>query len=343
MIPRSDVVAAYRLILGREPENEQVIEGWMQAENLEILRQSFLSGQEFREKLKSRGLFSSVATVGRNIYGPKMQLDLAISRVQFKKMLKEVAQTWSRLGKTEPHWSVLTSEHFKQDKIASTEEEFYRTGGSEVRMIQSYFDRAGENIDAVQSVLELGCGVGRITSHLAMTFPQVVGLDISAAHLRVAQRHFDQIGVQNVRLTQLAAIETIDRLSDFDLFFSIISLQHSAPPIIDALLQRVMTKAKPGAYLLFQVPTYHPSYSFSIEAYGKQGHPNMEVHPLPQRRVFELLRETGFDLIEVQEDNLTGDPQFTSHTFFARKSVLEIQSQRRRGSPIARVRRILGF
>jgi SAM-dependent methyltransferase len=320
MVSRNDVIAAYRLILGREPENEQVIEGWMQTESIDQLRQAFMSGEEFSSKLKSKGFFANIASVGRNIHGPRMQLDLHISSTQLEQMLKEVTETWSRLGQTEPHWSVLTSGKFKQEHITKTEAEFYETGAVDLQTIRDYFDRCSENIAAMRTVVELGCGVGRITSHLSSAFPNVIGVDVSAAHLKVAQSYFDRVGIRNVRLVQLSDLDTINSLPDFDLFFSIISLQHSAPPIVDAMLERVMAKAKPGAFLLFQIPTYREGYSFSVSTYSKQQHPDMEVHLLPQRRIFELFRSSDFEVIEVQEDNLTGDPAFTSQTFFARKA-----------------------
>lgn len=47
--------------------------------------------------------------------------------------------------------------------------------------------------------VELGCGVGRVTVPLAKRFVQAIGLDISSAHLRVAQEHARAIGIQTSR------------------------------------------------------------------------------------------------------------------------------------------------
>ncbi|ATE64051.1 hypothetical protein [Rhizorhabdus dicambivorans] len=49
-ITREEAVFAYRLILGREPENEQVIEEAMAADNLAHLRRVFLGSAEFSRK-----------------------------------------------------------------------------------------------------------------------------------------------------------------------------------------------------------------------------------------------------------------------------------------------------
>ena len=54
-VTREDVVNAYRLILGREPENEMVIGQAMEAESLAHLRQVFL-GSRVRPQVLDRCL-----------------------------------------------------------------------------------------------------------------------------------------------------------------------------------------------------------------------------------------------------------------------------------------------
>ncbi|WP_112661769.1 class I SAM-dependent methyltransferase [Microvirga flavescens] len=321
MIGRDEVVSAYRLLLGREPENEDVVKGWMQAENLETLRQEFMSGKEFRSKLELGQFHANVVRVGRHLYGPGMKLDLDILPAQRDQMLAEVAATWGQFGETEPHWSVVTDEKFKQEHIQESEDEFYATAVLELRMIRTYFERNGEDIGAIKTVLELGCGVGRVTSQLAAAFPEVIGADVSAAHLAIAQRYFEKKGLGNARFVRLAHVDDVEKLPGFDLFYSAIALQHSPPPIIDALLERVMAKANPGGYLLFQIPTYREGYAFNFADYSKNTHRDMEMHLLPQRRVYELMRKYNFNLIEVQEDNMPNDTAFASHTFFARRTL----------------------
>lgn len=321
MISRDEVISAYRFLLGREPENDEVVNGWMQAENTDVLRQEFMSGKEFRSKLDSGQFHANVVRVGRHLYGPRMNMDLNITPAQLDQMLAEVASTWGQFGETEPHWSVVTDDKFKQEHIKNSEDEFYQTAVLELRMIRTYFERNGEDMSSIKTAVELGCGVGRVTAQLARAFPTVIGVDVSAAHLAIAKRYFDKKGIANAAFVRLARVDDIDALPAFDFFYSAIALQHSPPPIIDALLRRVMERTNPGGYLLFQIPTYREGYAFNFADYSKNAHRDMEMHPLPQRRVFELMRRHEFNLIEVQEDNMPNDTAFASHTFFARRTL----------------------
>ncbi len=54
-VARDDVFLAYRLFLGREPENEAAIQHFLGAPNLEALRKVFLTSTEFRHKIGKYG------------------------------------------------------------------------------------------------------------------------------------------------------------------------------------------------------------------------------------------------------------------------------------------------
>jgi len=58
MIDRDDVIAGYRLILGREPENEAAIQNHMRARDLQELRWTFIRSPEFRRDPLSRRVVS---------------------------------------------------------------------------------------------------------------------------------------------------------------------------------------------------------------------------------------------------------------------------------------------
>lgn len=58
LLSRQDVINAYTFILGREPENEQVIEGQRGYRNVAELRLAFLMSSEFRTRFQ--GLVSSI-------------------------------------------------------------------------------------------------------------------------------------------------------------------------------------------------------------------------------------------------------------------------------------------
>ena len=237
-----------------------------------------------------------------------------------QQMFEQVARCWQHLGEQEPYWSVLTSPKFQMSRIGSTGDEFYRSGQACLSTIEAFFARSGQPIANVKSVLEFGCGVGRETIALASRFTQVVGVDVSPAHLALAQRavaRHRRSNVECVRLTSIGAIATLPRC---DLVYSVIALQHNPPPVMQEALSLLFDRMPAGGYALFQLPTFWKGYSFSWrEQLARSGSLSMEKHVLPQAAIYALMRRHGVNLLEVHEDRAVGHPDIISNTFFARK------------------------
>ena len=77
-----------------------------------------------------------------------------------------------------------------------------------------------------------------------------------------------------------------------------------------------------GGVAYFQVPTYCLKYNFDAQQYLYNAHINgkMEVHVLPQSEVFGILKATGCEVLEIREDNWTGNPKFISNLFLVQKN-----------------------
>jgi SAM-dependent methyltransferase len=314
-VTREDVIGAYRYLLGREPENEQVIAEYQQESSFASLREAFLRSEEFQARL-AHAAAATIVVSRHQLSGP-MHVELENSREQLAAMLDHVARSWRTLGETEPHWSVLAFERFRGMKHSA--EDFYVTGQQDLRLISAFFERAGFKLAQVRSCLEFGCGVGRVTWALAAAIPAVYGVDASSAHLELARERLRAHGVTNIEFLLLKSLDDIDRLPSTDFLFSSIVLQHDPPPLIDYILDRLLAQVSPGGFALFQLPTYRPGYRFVWSEYCQAEKPLMEMHVLPQARVFARLEKHGFDILEVQEDAKVRDPVFISQTFFAKK------------------------
>src|SRR5262245_41112109 len=59
-------------------------------------------------------------------------VEYAATDEQFAELLKHIETVWSRLGETDPHWSVVSTSAFRADKIKDTIGEFHETGRREV-------------------------------------------------------------------------------------------------------------------------------------------------------------------------------------------------------------------
>jgi SAM-dependent methyltransferase len=259
------------------------------------------------------------SAIGRLKFAPAIDVALEVDRATEDRLLARTGQVWKRLGEQDPHWSVLTWDRFRKDVFGSLAEvEFYRTGASDFAAVEAVFGRTGQDFGAVRSVVELGCGAGRVTEHFARAGRSVVAFDISEPHLALARARLAEQGLSNVEFVRLAQVDDIRAAAKADLVYTVIVLQHNPPPVQYRLLSALMDAVAPGGYIYFQVPTYMFGYRFEAAAYQPQAE-TMEMHCVPMDAVLALLRRHAVDLLDVFQDDSAGSGEIVSHTFFARK------------------------
>jgi 2-polyprenyl-3-methyl-5-hydroxy-6-metoxy-1,4-benzoquinol methylase len=158
--------------------------------------------------------------------------------------------------------------------------------------------RNGIVIDANATLLELGCGVGRVSEHLARHFQRYIGVDLSPSHLQIARQHLSSLGFENVRL--LALEEFLEEPPPFDIFYTILTLQHNPPPVTLMLLRTCLSRLRPGGFAFFQLPCHLYNYEFdTARPASRPTDGAMEMHALPQAHVFRVLAENGLVPLEV--------------------------------------------
>lgn len=315
---REDVAACYRWLLGREPENAEVLDEHLRAAPTRAaLRRRFLECAEFRAGLPP-GLRPALVPLA----APPLEIETEADPARLARLLAATGQYWARIGEEAPHWSVLTNEAYRPERIAETEAQFYATGSSDVAILRAVLQRCGLRPRRFRRLCEFGCGTGRVTWHLARIFPQVVGLDISPAHLALAARWLAAQGIGNVELRQVTA-QNLHPAEGYDVWFSRIVLQHNPPPVMLAILRAAFRGLAPGGVAIFQLPTYALGYRFVLEDYlaGRIGQ-HMEMHVLPQPVLFRLAAEEGMELLEMREDTavILGRPdRWVSNLFCFRR------------------------
>jgi len=223
-------------------------------------------------------------------------------------IFSHVQETWNHLGNTDPYWSVLTQEKFKQNSEKEIPDQFYLSGRDDVAILVNSLERNGIDYRRLKTCLEIGCGTGRVTRWLADYFDQVFGCDISQSHLNLASRYLDQTGTTNVSFRHIKTPKEFCNLPTVDIVYSIMVLQHNPPPLMVMIIREMLKSLLPGGIAFFQVPTYRLGYKFSLDKYllDNDAKLELEMHILPQYKIFEIAAKENGDIIEVLEDGYVG-------------------------------------
>jgi SAM-dependent methyltransferase len=227
--------------------------------------------------------------------------------------LIELKRDWNELASLDAMWAINSRRDKKYAKW--TVEEFLQTGIVEVQRIMSDSDRLGRP-RARNAALDFGCGIGRLTRHLATYFEHVEGVDISEQMVAIGRKIH-----ANVRNLSLSANPDSDlrcfASESFDMVCSIIVLQHlPGQASIERYLVEFIRILRPDGLLAFQLPTAVPKVRLFLARrtpylalrrlglspeflYFRLGLHPMRMAALPARRVSDCIREAGGTMLEV--------------------------------------------
>jgi SAM-dependent methyltransferase len=314
-VSRTDIIAAYRLLLGREPKPSEV-EVWRGTPTIDEIRERFMASDEFGA-LVAQGFSAFKFNRPPPIEHPALQIEWQMPPRHEAAMLLRTAEVWNRFGNADPHWSVLSSDQFRSSNFERHADEFWSSGATEAALLYSILERHNVDASVLSTAVEYGCGVGRVTAHLATRLQHLIAIDISDTHLKLAAETIRRAGRSNVELRR-ASLPNVGMSEPFDLWFTRLVLQHNPPPIMALILRRMFSLLAPGGIAVFQLTTYAPGYSFSVDSYLASVPRGIEMHCLPQAVVFGLAAEVGAIPLEVLEDRAMTYPWLSNLFVFRR-------------------------
>jgi SAM-dependent methyltransferase len=317
--PDAVVTALYRGVLQREPDEAGFSQAVAHIRNgvpLNCMVAEFLKSPEY--------LCNTAGVVSTDHFDflPANEFQLDLSAEERRRLWQHVGGVWSRLGSSDPYWSVLASDEHAISKMSPDRiNDFYESGRHCFDRLMGYLARHGLELAHDASIIDYGCGLGRATLWLARHCRRVIAVDVSEPHIALAEENLSSRGVTNVDFHLVRGAADLDILNGFDLFHSVIVLQHNPPPLIVEILRRVFSGMNPGGHAFFQVPTYWIGYRWDLDGYLAETAPRqeMEMHVLPQTVVFELAAQAGCVPLEVEPDSCTGLPNGISNTFLFAK------------------------
>jgi SAM-dependent methyltransferase len=322
VITKEEAVLAYRLMLGRDPENDEVLNSICQnTQSTHALRDVFVKSPEFQQRMGEL-LKQPQAVRHRHPYTlPKIPVETEVSVEALDQMFERIHKEWDHLGTTEPFWSVVTQPQYYQAEFEAHREQFYTSGNHSCQVFLAAIRRSGVSPADLNTCLEVGCGVGRVTGYLAGAFSKVIACDISKPHIDLAQQYLQAKEIRNVELVHWHTVQQMQQLPQVDAIFSVITLQHNPPPVMAWMLRTLLGHLRSGGVAHIQLPTYRNGYMFEAERYLHSTPPStLEMHFLPQPDVFKIIEAANCRCLEIREDGMVGDEdKMLSNSFLIQK------------------------
>jgi SAM-dependent methyltransferase len=155
---------------------------------------------------------------------------------------------WDAMASQNAHYYILTWQEFA-DPDAIDEQRFFATGRAVV-------DDMLACLHVVPApdwkVLDIGCGIGRLTRRLAEIAPDTIGVDVSPRMVDRARRLTPHLRFEVVSGDDLSGFAA----NTFDLVFSFVVFQHVPSHRITLRYVSEMARVlKPGGLATFQAPT----------------------------------------------------------------------------------------
>lgn len=179
-----------------------------------------------------------------------------------QKALHSLQKTWTKLGKMDPLWAILSDPTKENGRWQL--DDFFDTGTEQLQELQSELSLIEQPFEN-ERCLDFGCGIGRMSRAFSTVFREVHGVDIASSMIKEAKKYHQ--GYNNIEF-HLNKKNDLKLFSDnyFDFIFSHIVLQHIPPAITKNYLQEFVRVLKPGGLIAFQLPSHKQKDKASFNA-----------------------------------------------------------------------------
>lgn len=154
---------------------------------------------------------------------------------------------WNRRAADNAEYYIATAE-------AAGSDAFRASGERDVRL---FFTDLEHLLHPARSVLDIGCGIGRMDEFVAPRVASLLGIDVSGEMVARARARLAHL--PNVRFLEGDgwSLRPVADAS-LDLVFSHIVFQHMPRPVVRSYLREVARVLRPGGDLVFQMPEAVP-------------------------------------------------------------------------------------
>jgi len=216
--------------------------------------------------------------------------------------IRRVRYQWSRLGRRDPLWAVLTAHATRRGGWDTAA--FFATGRAEITQCLGELDVLG-CAPPRGCALDFGCGVGRLSQALADQFAAVDAVDISEpmiGHARHYNRHPDRCSYHVNDRADLAIFAD----QRFDFIYSVLVLQHMPLPLATGYITEFVRVLSADGVLVFQVAerdtTLRSRLTAPIPAWLRSIRTGFEMHGIPEATVAATIVRAGASIVSCSRE-----------------------------------------
>jgi ubiquinone/menaquinone biosynthesis C-methylase UbiE len=167
-------------------------------------------------------------------------------------LFKDLQKTWETLGSEDPLWAIASEADKKGGRWNLNE--FLASGNG---VVDRYWEllKAHGGHEKLESVLDFGCGVGRLTLAWSRHARLATGVDISGPMIEKGRQLMAGREAVQLELNQRSNLSMFPDAS-FDLVFSHIVLQHMPWSFARGYIAEFARVCRPGGWVAFQLPYY---------------------------------------------------------------------------------------
>lgn len=208
-------------------------------------------------------------------------------------VIEVMKRDWNTRARENSKWYINTV------RLDQSDEEFDATGLNEINtLILPELVLMTEGCDPRElRFLEIGCGIGRMTKHLAGIFGEVHSTDVSGEMIRQARERLEHL--PNVHLHETNGVDLAALPSDyFDVAFSAYVFQHvPSKEVIASNIREAYRVVKPGG-----IVRVHTN-GVEAQSYAEAKKNTWAGATFTESEIRQLARELGAQLISVYGAN----------------------------------------
>lgn len=247
--------------------------------------------------------------------------------------LNQLIENWEGLAKKDPFWAVLTWPEKSGGRW--TKEEFLNDGKKEVEAVLIKLNSLNL-LPNKYTMLDFGCGLGRLSYSFAEVFQQVQAIDVSTTMISQAKKLCETKTSIQFFINQKDDLEILQSES-LDFVYTSLTLQHMKPEYSMKYLTEFYRLLKKNGVIMFQLPDaelINGNRRHTLKMKIKKLLPNrfvdfykklrfgraprMEMYGVKKDQVVVFLSQLGFEVVEVSENKQAGD-EWISRQYIAQK------------------------